>query len=162
LALFLMACANVSNLLLARYSTRRGEFEIRAALGASRLRQIRQHLAESLLLTGAGCIAAIALTAAGVRFIVWIYGNELPRAAEIGPNWRLLVAVIGVVMVGTLALGLATALHGRRRTSCISVGAGSRSSADGAGVWTRKTLVAFQLVTAVVLLTATGDVLRSL
>jgi putative ABC transport system permease protein len=159
-ALFLMACANVSNLLIARYSTRRAEFEIRRALGASPLSQIRQHLTESLLLTGIGCIVAAALTWLGVRFLVWIYGEQMPRSAEISPNWRLVIAVIGAAIGGSLIVGLATALHERRKTAGIFVGSGSRISAHRTSIWTRKALVAFQLICAVVLLTATGDVLR--
>src|SRR5208283_2168794 len=83
LALFLMACANISSLLLARHSLRRHEFEIRLALGSSRSRLARQHLTESLLLAGAGCAAAIGLAAAGVHFLVRLYGDEMPRTAEI-------------------------------------------------------------------------------
>ena len=123
LALFLMACANVSSLLLARYSARRAEFEIRVALGSSRLRQIRQHLTESLLLTGVGCLAAIGLAAAGVHFLIWLYGDQMPRATEISPDWRLVGAVVIVAIGSSLAVGLATALprtpevsgHFRRR-----------------------------------------------
>jgi putative ABC transport system permease protein len=160
-ALFLMACANVSNLLLARYSTRIAEFEIRKALGASGMHLIRQHLMETLLLVGAGCAVAAGLTAPSVRFLVWIYGDQMPRAAEISPNWRLVVAVIAAAVTASLAVGLATAFHQRRRTASIFVGSGSRTSADRAGILTRKALVAFQLICAVVLLTATVDVLRT-
>jgi putative ABC transport system permease protein len=88
-ALFLMAIANVSNLLLARYSTRRQEFEIRKALGASPLSQLRQHLTESLFLPAVGCVVAAILTWLGVQFLIWIYGEQMPRATEISPNWRL-------------------------------------------------------------------------
>jgi putative ABC transport system permease protein len=160
-ALFLMACANVSNLLLARYSTRRAEFEIRKALGASRMRQIRQHLMESLLLTTGGCVVAAALTSPAVRFLVWIYGDRMPRASEISPNWRLVVAVIVTAITTSVGVGLATAFHERHKGGGIFVGSGSRTSADRAGILTRKSLVAFQLICAVVLLTATADVLRT-
>jgi putative ABC transport system permease protein len=160
-ALYLMAYANVSNLLLARYSTRRAEFEIRKALGASRMRQIRQHLMEGLLLTTGGCVVASALTSPAVRFLVWIYGDRMPRASEISPNWRLVVAVIVMAITTSVAVGLATAFHERHKGGGIFVGSGSRTSADRAGILTRKSLVAFQLICAVVLLTATADVLRT-
>jgi putative ABC transport system permease protein len=162
LALFLMACANVSSLLLARHSSRRGEFDIRLALGSSRGRLVRQHLAESLLLAGAGCAAAVGLAVAGVRFLVWLYGDQLPRAAEISPDWRLVAAVIAITIGGAIAMGLATALHGRRGSAGLSTGGGSRVSTDRAGALTRKLLVVFQLSCAVVLLTSTGMVLQSL
>jgi predicted permease len=161
LALFLMACANLSSLLLARHSARRREFEIRLAMGSSYSRQIRQHLTESLLLTGAGCVAAVGLAAAGVRFLVWLYGDEMPRAAEISPDWKLVLAVIAVAIAGAIAVGLATALNRRPDASGVSVASGSRASADRAGVLTRKLLVVFQLTCAVVLLTSTVLVLES-
>jgi putative ABC transport system permease protein len=160
LALFLMAIANVSNLLLARYSTRRQEFEIRKALGASPLSQLRQHLAESLLLTFIGCAVAAILTWVGVKFLIWIYGEQMPRAAEISPDWRLVLTIIGAAIAGALVVGVATAIHQKRKGSGAFASTGSRILADRTGTWTRKTLVAFQLVCAVVLLTTTGDVLH--
>jgi putative ABC transport system permease protein len=161
LALFLMACANISSLLLARHSARRREFEIRLALGSSRSRQIRQHLTESLLLAGAGCLAAVGLAAVGVQFLVWLYGNQMPRAAEIAPDWKVVAAVIAIAVAGAIAMGLATVLHGRPDVSGLSSGGGSRVSADRSGVMTRKMLVVFQLTCAVVLLTSTMSVLHS-
>ncbi len=162
LALFLMACANLSSLLLARHSVRRREFEIRLALGSSRVRQVRQHLTECLLLTSAGCIAASVLAAGGVRALVWLYGDEMPRAAEISPDWKLVAAVMAVAIAGAVAMGLATVLHSRPDPSGLALGAGGRASAGRAGVRTRKMLVVFQLTCAVVLLTATVSVVRSL
>ncbi|HEV2687819.1 MAG TPA: FtsX-like permease family protein, partial [Bryobacteraceae bacterium] len=161
LTLFLMAAANVSSLLLARYSARRGEFDIRLALGSSHWRQIRQHLTESLLLTGVGSVIAIGVAAAGVRFLVWLYGQEMPRAAEIAPDWKIVGAFVALAIGGALAMGLATAVHEWRRTSAIPAGGGNRTSADRTGVLTRKLLVVLQLTCAVVLLTSTGAVLRS-
>src|SRR5204862_5247194 len=161
LALFFMACANVSSLLLARHSARRREFEIRLALGSSRSRQIRQHLTESLALTGAGCVVAIALAAADVRFLVWLYGDQMSRAGEIAPDWKLIGAVIAIAIVGAIAIGLSSMLHGRSDAAGLSGGGGSRVSADRTGVITRKTLVVFQLSCAVVLLTSTISVLDS-
>jgi putative ABC transport system permease protein len=160
LALFLMACANLSSLLLARNSARRREFAIRLAMGSSRSRQIRQHLTESLLLAGAGCIAAVVLAAAGVHFLVQIYGDAMPRAAEISPDWRLVGAVIAITLAGAVAMGLSTVLRRPGASGLPAVGS-SRVSADRSGVWTRKLLVVFQLTCAVVLLTATASVLQS-
>src|SRR5215475_822338 len=160
LALFLMAIANVSNLLVARYSTRRQEFEIRKALGASPLSQLRQHLTESLLLTFIGCAVAAILTWVGVEFLIWIYGEQMPRSTEISPDWRLVLTIIGAAIAGALVVGVATATHQKRKGSGAFASTGSRILADRPGTWTRKTLVAFQLVCAVVLLTTTGDLLH--
>jgi putative ABC transport system permease protein len=159
-ALFLMAIANVSNLLLARYSTRRQEFVIRTALGASPLHQIRQHLTESLLVTGIGCMVAAILTWLGVQFLLWIYAEQMPRVTEISPNWSLMFAIIVAAITGAVVVGLVTALHERRKAEGTFVAGGSRISADRTGVRMRKALVAFQLICAVVLLTTTGDMLR--
>jgi putative ABC transport system permease protein len=158
LALFLMACANVSSLLLARYSARRAEFGVRVALGTSRMRQMRQHLAESLLLTALGCMAAVGLAWAGVRFLVWLYGEQMPRASEISPDWKLVGAVAAATIGGAVAIGFTTALHERRKGPRPE---GSRTTSDRKGVHTRKTLVVFQIACAVLLLAATGEVLQS-
>jgi len=161
LALFLMACANVSSLLLARYSARRAEFGVRMALGASRMRQIRQHVAESLFLTGLGCIAAVGLAWSGVRFLVWLYAEQMPRASEISPDWKLVGAVAATTIAGAVAIGLTTALHRQAKELGISTREGSRTTAGLKGVRTRTTLVVFQIACAVLLLAATGEVLQS-
>jgi len=161
LALFLMACANVSSLLLARYSARRAEFGVRMALGASRMRQMRQHVAESLLLTGLGCMAAVGLAWGGVRFLIWLYGDEMPRASEISPDWKLVGAVAAVTIGGAVAIGFTTALHGQAKGLGTSIREDSRTTAGMKGVLTRKSLVVFQIACAVLLLAATGETLQS-
>ena len=84
--LCLIAFASVSSLFLARHSSRRREFSIRAALGASRLRQLSQHVTESLVLTLAGCLLAAGVAWSVVHSLVWLYGERMPRAAEISPD----------------------------------------------------------------------------
>jgi predicted permease len=96
LVLYLMACANVSSLMLARYSRRRSEFSIRAALGASRLHQLRQHVIESVLLTVFGSVAAVGFTWGAVQFLVWLYGARMPRAAEV-TTFSVMITVLVVV-----------------------------------------------------------------
>ena len=161
LALFLMACANVSSLLLARYSARRAEFGIRMALGASRMRQMRQHVAESLLLTGLGCAAAVGLAWAGVRFLVWLYGEQMPRASEISPDWKLVGAVVAATIGGAVAMGLTTALHEQAKDFGTSARESNRTTAGIESVLTRKSLIVFQIACAVLLLAATGETLQS-
>lgn len=161
LVLCLMAIANVSSLLLARYSTRRLEFSIRDALGASRVRQMRQHLTESLVLTAVGCLTAVGVAWSAVRFLVWLYGPQMPRAAEISPDWRL----IGIVTAGALGvavvLGVVTALHQSAGNLETSIREGHRATGNPRAILTRQILVVSQVVCAVVLLAVTGEVLRS-
>jgi len=161
LILFFMACANVSSLLLARYSSRRREFAVRVALGASRLRQTAQHVTESLLLTGLGCIAAVAVAWAGVRSLLWLYEDRMPRAPEIGPDWRLVATVVLVALAGALAIGLATAFHEKTKELQTSIHEGGRATGSRSTAFTRRTLVVFQIACAVALLGGAGEILQS-
>jgi putative ABC transport system permease protein len=161
LVLCVIACANVSSLLLARYSSRRLEFSIRAALGATRARQMRQHVTESLLLTGAGCAVSISLAWGAVRFLVWLYGDQLPRAAEISADWRLVGIVTGVVMAIGVVLGLVTALHQEGFDLETSMRESNRTMGSLRALLTRRALVISQVVCAVVLLSVTAEVLQS-
>ncbi len=162
LILFFMACANVSSLLLARYSSRRMEFAIRVALGASRLRQTAQHVTESLLLTGFGCIAAIAVAWAGVRSLLWLYKDRMPRAPEIAPDWTLVATVVFVALAGALAIGLATAFHENTKELQTSIHeGGGRTTGSRRTAFARRTLVVFQVACAVALLGGAGEILQS-
>ena len=161
LILFFMACANVSGLLLARYSSRRLEFAVRAALGASRLRQTAQHVTESLLLTGLGCIAAVAVAWAGVRSLLWLYQDQMPRAPEITPDWRLVATVVLVALAGALVIGLATAFHDRTKELQTGIHEGGRSTGSRSTALARRMLVVFQVACAVALLGGAGEILQS-
>jgi putative ABC transport system permease protein len=161
LILFFMACANVSSLLLARYSSRRMEFAIRVALGASRLRQTAQHVTESLLLTGFGCIAAVAVAWAGVRSLLWLYKDRMPRAPEIAPDWRLVATVVLVALAGALVMGLTTAFHENTKELQTSIHEGGRATGNRRTAFARRTLVVFQVACAVALLGGAGEILQS-
>src|SRR5262245_59622481 len=161
LVLCLMACANASSLLLARHSTRRLEFSIRAALGASRARQLRQHVIESLLLTGLGCAVSISLAWGAVRFLVWVYDERMYRASEISPDWQLVGIVTAGVMAIGLVLGLLTALHHEGSDLETSMRESHRTIGSPRAILTRQVLVMSQVVCAVTLLSVTGQVLQS-
>ncbi len=110
--LLLIACVNVSNLLLSRASYRRREIAIRGALGAGRLRLIRQLLAESLLLSVFGGAAGVVLAVAGLRGIIaMVPPNTIPDEAQISLNLPVLLFSLAVSVGAALLFGLAPALN---------------------------------------------------
>jgi predicted lysophospholipase L1 biosynthesis ABC-type transport system permease subunit len=103
--LLLIACANVSNLLLARWSARSGEFAIRGAIGAGRARLVRQLLTEAALLTLVGCAFGMLLAFGVLRAFVHYAGSELPRMSEVSADGRVFVIGFLVCLVTTLIFG---------------------------------------------------------
>ncbi|MGH7291675.1 MAG: ABC transporter permease, partial [Myxococcota bacterium] len=94
-----IACANVANLLLSRGATREGEIALRVALGAARLRIVRQLLTESLLLAFVGAALGVGLAASGLRVLKATLPADTPRLAEVSLDWRVLAftAIVGVL-----------------------------------------------------------------
>ena len=110
--LLLIACVNVSNLLLSRAAYRRREIAIRAAMGAGRWRLIRQLLAESLLLAVCGGAAGVAVAYAALRgIIVMVPPGTIPDEAHIAINGLVLLFTLAVSIGAALLFGLAPALH---------------------------------------------------
>lgn len=161
LSLFLMACANVASLLLARYSARRREFAIRGALGASRWRQVWQHLDESLLLMALGAIAASAVAWASVRFLIWLYGSMIPRANEVAPDWRLIGVSLGIAILGGIGVGVTTAFHENKNELETSLRESNRAAGSRRSAKLRRALVILQVACAVALLGGAGELLES-
>ena len=109
--LLMIACVNVTNLLLARGVARRDELAVRAALGASRMRLIRQSLIETLLLSTVGGVLGILLAYAAVEAVVLLSPPELPRAFAIKLDGTALVFALGLTTLIGLTIGAIPALN---------------------------------------------------
>src|SRR5262245_13750389 len=110
--LLLIACANVSNLLLSRAGARQKEMAVRAAIGASRWRLIRQLLTESLLIAMAGGALGVAMAFGCLRAILAIVPrNTIPDESEIAINFQVLLFTVLVSVMTSVLFGLAPALH---------------------------------------------------
>jgi putative ABC transport system permease protein len=157
----LIACVNVTNLLLARGAQRRGEFALRAALGAGKKRVVRQLLTESLLLALIGGVLGMAVAQVGVRAVVALSPAGLPRLGAIGIDGSVFAFGLGVTTLVGLAFGLIPALHTARSDLHHGLQESSRRSAGGHHAM-RSTLVVAEVALALVLLVSSGLLLRSL
>lgn len=157
--LLTIACVNVTNLVLARGVERRTELTVRAALGASRVRLARQLITEAVLLAVMGGLVGIALASISVDLVMALTPQELPRAAAIRVDGRVLVFATLLTTVIGLAVGVVPALYGSRADLRFDGRASTDSHGHEAG---RRTLVVVQLAFALVLLAGAGLLLRSL
>jgi putative ABC transport system permease protein len=157
--LLTIACVNVTNLVLARGVERRTELMVRAALGASRLRLMRQLITEVALLAIMGGLAGIALASLAVDVVMALSPHELPRAAAIRVDGGVLIFALALVTIIGLAVGIVPALYGSRAD--LRVDGRATTVSHGREV-TRRTLVVVQLALALVLLAGAGLLLRSL
>src|SRR6202453_1392956 len=157
----LIVCVNVTNLLLALGARRRSEFAIRAALGAGRMRMIRQVLTESLLLSAIGGAFGLAVAALGVRALVALSPPGLPRVGAI----HIYSAVFAFGLLITTAIGLIVGLLPALQASVSDPQSGLQQSSrtsTGGRQSTRSALAVSEIALALVLLVTAGLVLRSL
>jgi putative ABC transport system permease protein len=161
LVVLTIACVNVTNLLMARAAQRRGEFAMRATLGAGRARLIRQSLTESLLLALFGGLLGIGVAEGGVRILIALSPPGLPRADAIAVDGTVFAFALAIATLVGLVAGLVPALQAPR----VNLRIGSQQnagSAVGSHSLARRTLVVTEVALALVLLVSAGLLLRSM
>lgn len=158
----LIACVNVANLLLARAEARRREIAIRGALGAGAMRLARQFATEGVLLSGCGALLGLLLAFGGLRVIQLTNAGRIPRAAEIGIDWRVLLFTLGVSVITGILFGLAPifSLLLSDLADSLKETSGTSSGTGGAQNF-RRFLAAGELALALVLLIGCGLMLRA-
>ncbi len=163
--LLVIACLNVSNLQLARASTRRREMAVRLAVGAGSGRLTRQLLAEALVLTGVAAIAGVGLAWAGVQALVALQPGSradgtgaIPRVQDVQVDWTVLVFAVAVAFGAAVLLGIATAFRASRQEIRSTLTEGTRSVAGGrTAERIRQGLVIAQVALTIVLLVGIGS-----
>jgi putative ABC transport system permease protein len=158
----LVACTNLSNLLLARAASRRKEIAVRIALGADRLRLIRQMLTESLLLAGCGAALGLPLAFVATRALAATHAISIPLLQSVHIDARALAFTLVAAFATGLLFGMAPALQVSRWDVHESLkDAGRGSSEGGRGAWVRSMLVVAEVALACVLLVGAGLLIRS-
>lgn len=157
----LIACANVTNLLLVRVEARQQELAVRTALGAGRARIIRGLLVESVMLGIAGGVVGAGLAYAGVRFLVAIGPSNLPRLNEIAIDARTLGFTFLLSVLSGLLFGLIPALKYAGPRSSLALQSGRTISASRERHRARNLLVVGQVAMALVLLMSSGLMIRT-
>jgi putative ABC transport system permease protein len=167
----LIACANVANLLLARAAARQRELSIRAALGASRGRVIRQLLTESVILAGIGGVLGLFLGGIGVRALLLLKPVNIPRLADTSElqsafamiDWRIALFTVALSVLTGIVFGLVPALQISKPdiAGTLKDAAGRSSTGARRHGFVRKLLVASEMGLAVVLLISAMLLIRS-
>jgi putative ABC transport system permease protein len=158
----LIACANVANLLLARAVDRQKEIAVRIALGAGRLRIVRQLMIENILLSCVGAAAGLLITGWVISFLTNSAAAALPRMHTVAIEWRVILFAFALAIVTGIVFGLAPALYATRTPIRASLNEESRGGSGSARQ--RKlhsSLVVVEIGLALVLLVGAGLLLRS-
>ena len=157
----LIACANVANLLLVRASVREKEIAIRAAMGASRRRIVAQVLSEGIVLALTGGVLGVLLAYLSIAPLRTLGQGNIPRAAEITLDWRVVAFTVFVTVLTGILFSLAPAWHSARSGLGALLREGTRSSASIGGLRIRNTLLVLEVALSIVLLVGASLLLRS-
>jgi predicted permease len=157
----LIACVNVSNLLLARSTGRTREFAIRSALGAGQWRLLRQSLTESILLAVTGGGLGLVVASWGTHAALAVLPTTLPRASEVGLDSRVVIFTVVISLLTGILSGLAPALKTARWRLSETLKEGGRGSSSARGR-AQGVMVAVEMALAIVLLIGAGLMIRSL
>jgi predicted permease len=159
--ILLIACVNVANLALSRAATREKEIAVRTAMGAGRIRLIRQLLTESVLLAFFGGAVGVLLATEGLQILKIALPPDTPRLADAQIDWRVLLFTGALAIVTGFLFGLAPALHFSRTAIAESLGSASRGAAKSVSQALRGTLATAEIALAVLLVIAAGLLIRS-
>jgi putative ABC transport system permease protein len=160
--LLLIACVNVANLMLARSAARGQEIAIRRALGADRLRLVRQFLTESVLLSLVGGALGLLLAKWGITALTSLSPGNIPRLDEVRLNWPVLVFTLAASLLTGLVFGLFPALNATNPNLTASLKEGGRGSTEGSrSARLRRALVVSEIAIALMLLVGAGLMVRS-
>jgi len=158
----LIACANLANLLMARAESRRREFAVRAALGASRSRLLRQTMTEGVMLCAAGGMLGLWFARVGVQALIRVYPTSVPRMSEIAIDRPVLLFALGVSMATGVLFGVAP--FAQRRIDDLVTAfkeGGGRGAGSGGRHHLRRTLVVAEIALAVMLVIGAGLLIRT-
>ena len=160
--IILIASVNIANLLLARASGRQREMAVRLAVGASRVRMIRQMLTESLVLSLIAGIAGVVAAAGALGFIVRFVPSKIPRLSEVNVDWRVLMFGLLISLITGLVFGFAPAIQSAKADLVSAIREGAWGSGYGSKTSRlRGALIISELALAVVLLIGAGLLLRT-